>query len=289
MILPKAISIVVVSLTCWGSSSLPRVVEAFAIAVGNKNVTPRPFGDRALTVASSGLSTTISTTSTILQAAGDPADATNSAVETNVLSLSLPKPLGMILEENEEGAPNGVFVKEFQDSGSALAYSSKLQGATLMKVQGNDVTRETFDNIMDSILNAPATVDLEFSVQQEAGGDDEVDAEDDSPPTSEPVSFSLGTAVTIQIDGQNIQAKVGDNLRQILLDNNVEVYQGLKQKLGNCGGGGQCTFCAMDFVESEGWAERSDYEDQKLKKFPNARLACLNNIQGPATITKTQR
>jgi len=60
---------------------------------------------------------------------------------------------------------------------------------------------------------------------------------------------------------------------------------GLKQKLGNCGGGGQCTFCAADFVgDSEGWSPRSDYEDQRLAKTPNARLTCLNNIQGPCTI-----
>jgi ferredoxin len=82
----------------------------------------------------------------------------------------------------------------------------------------------------------------------------------------------------------SIEAKVGDNLRKVLLENNIEVYKGLKKKLGNCGGGGQCTFCAADFVESEGWGLRSDYEDGKLKKFPNARLTCLNNIQGPATI-----
>jgi hypothetical protein len=46
----------------------------------------------------------------------------------------------------------------------------------------------------------------------------------------------------------------------------------------------QCGFCAAEFVESEGWPARSDYEDKKLKKNPNARLTCLNPIQGPATI-----
>jgi ferredoxin len=106
--------------------------------------------------------------------------------------------------------------------------------------------------------------------------------------------FELGTPVSIRVIQKNgsemvLNAKVGDNLRQTLIDNGFEVYQGLKQKLGNCGGAGQCTFCAVDFVESQGWAERSDYENQKLKKFPAARLACLNNIQGPATIKKTER
>ena len=59
---------------------------------------------------------------------------------------------------------------------------------------------------------------------------------------------------------------------------------GMKQKLGNCGGGGQCGFCAADFIDSEGWEPRNEYEDKKFPKAPNARLTCFNNIQGPATI-----
>ena len=113
----------------------------------------------------------------------------------------------------------------------------------------------------------------------------EVDDDAGAPVTA----FEAGTAVQIKViqegvDDKTIDAKVGDNLRKTLLDNKVELYRGLKKKLGNCGGGGQCTFCAVDFVESEGWQERMEYEETKIGKFPSARLACLNNIQGPATI-----
>jgi hypothetical protein len=45
----------------------------------------------------------------------------------------------------------------------------------------------------------------------------------------------------------------------------------------------------MTFTDGDGWLERSDYEDKKLAKFPAARLSCLNSIQGPATMVKTQR
>jgi len=50
------------------------------------------------------------------------------------------------------------------------------------------------------------------------------------------------------------------------------------------GGSGQCNFCAVDFVESDGWEVRSEYEETRIGKYPTARLACINNIQGPATI-----
>lgn len=198
-------------------------------------------------------------------------------VEQGVLSVSLEKPLGMILEEVEEGQPIGVFVLELAEEGSAAAseFKDQLVGLKLATVMGEDVTNLVFDEIMDKLIGASSPVSLEFELEPTAG-------------EKEP-EFEVGTTVTITVleDGKEnaIEAKVGDNLRQVLLANNIEVYKGLKKKLGNCGGGGQCTFCAAEFVESEGWQARSDYEDQKLKKqSPNARLTCLNNIQGPATI-----
>jgi len=196
----------------------------------------------------------------------------------SLLSLDLEKPLGIILEEIEEGGSEGVKVEELSDAGSAYAspYRDSLVGLKIARVMDNDVTNMTFDDVMECIINAPSPVSIAFEV------DDDSEAE-------EVASFAIGTAVSIKViqDGNPekiIEAKVGDNLRKTLLENNVEVYRGLKKKLGNCGGGGQCGFCAVDFVESEGWQARSEYEDGKIAKFPTARLACLNNIQGPATI-----
>jgi ferredoxin len=81
---------------------------------------------------------------------------------------------------------------------------------------------------------------------------------------------------------------VGDNLRKTLLsDGNIELYRGLKKKLGNCGGGGQCGFCAVELIDETGvWGTRSDYEAKKIGKNgnENCRLACMNNIVGPATV-----
>lgn len=219
---------------------------------------------------------------------------TNKNDNNVILSLTLEKPLGLMLEEcafiegkNENaavaGGSGGVFVKDIGETGSAVAYADQIRGAKLLTVGGVNVASADFDTVMELIVGASASVTIEFSLLVE--------------PKKAAVEFAVGTPVVITLvvdaGGKNpnleLNAAVGDNLRQVLLDNGVEVYQGLKQKLGNCGGAGQCTFCAVDFLESEGWAERSDYEDGKLKRFPTARLACLNNIQGPATIRKTQR
>jgi len=195
-----------------------------------------------------------------------------------LVTIELEKPLGIILEEVSENEPEGVKVEEISDAGSAhvSSYRDELIGSKILEVMEDDVSSMVFDDVMDCIINAPSPVRLTFEVEGE-------DAADVVP------QFDIGTAVEINViqEGnadRTLSVKVGDNLRKALLDNKVEVYRGLKKKLGNCGGGGQCTFCAVDFVESEGWSERSEYEDNKMKKAPSARLACLNNIQGPATI-----
>lgn len=197
---------------------------------------------------------------------------------TKLLSLTLEKPLGMILEEIEEGAPKGVFVMELGDGGSAAEAPEKDQivGSKLQSVMGEDVTTITFDEVMEKIIDAPSPVNLELLV--ESGS---IESSTDE--------FEVGTpvTVTVQRDGEPdlaIETKVEENLRGVLLDNDVEVYRGFKAKIGNCGGGGQCGFCAVEFVDSEGWEPRSDYEDKKIKNNPNARLSCLNNIQGPVTV-----
>ena len=219
---------------------------------------------------------------------------------STVSSFTLNKPLGMILEEIEEGAPKGVFIKEILPGGSAEAYTEQLLGNPLVKIQQTDVTTMEFEDVMDLLLNAPETVELQVSVKATTSStvqDSSESAESSSSNDSSIDEYPIGTPVTIQVLPSNgidkpisIQAKVGDNLRKVLLDNNVPVYQGMRQTLGNCGGAGQCTFCAFDFTDTKGWAERSDYESKKLAKLsPDARLTCLNNIQGPATLKKTER
>ena len=208
------------------------------------------------------------------------------------LTMELEKPLGIILEEVVENSPEGVKVEELSDAGSAYAseYRDQLVGLKVTQVMDTDVRAMAFDDVMDCIIGAPSPVAISFEV---ADTDTDTDAEVDQDAGADAVpSFDIGTAVQIKViqDGvadKTIDAKVGDNLRKTLLANKVELYRGLKKKLGNCGGGGQCTFCAVDFVESEceGWAARSEYENGKIPKFPTTtRLACMNNIQGPATI-----
>ena len=88
-----------------------------------------------------------------------------------------------------------------------------------------------------------------------------------------------------------VQCNSGANLRELVIKENLELY-GLKGKLGNCGGAGQCSTC---FISIEGGSENSlspltSVEEEKLKNRPdNWRLACQTLIKSSAVIlTKPQ-
>ena len=151
--------------------------------------------------------------------------------QDNIKKLTLEKPLGLILEEVEEDQPKGVYVCEISDEGSASEYEDILVGKKLLTVMDQDVRNLIFDDVMDKLINAPSPVSVEFLVEETM--------EEEKP------EYDIGTEVTVVVlndDGTqtSIEARVGDNLRKTLLDNNVEVYKGLKKKLGNCGGKGYC-------------------------------------------------
>ena len=88
-----------------------------------------------------------------------------------------------------------------------------------------------------------------------------------------------------------VQCKPGENLRQLVMKENLQLY-GLKGILGNCAGVGQCSTC---FIAVEGGNKNSlspltAVEEAKLKNRPqNWRLACQTLIKSSAVIlTKPQ-
>ena len=99
------------------------------------------------------------------------------------------------------------------------------------------------------------------------------------------------TTIRFNREGIDIQCKPGENLRELVLKEQLTLY-GLKGILGNCGGVGQCSTC---FVSVEGGTKNSlspltSGEEEKLKNRPdNWRLACQTLIQSSAIIlTKPQ-
>ena len=99
------------------------------------------------------------------------------------------------------------------------------------------------------------------------------------------------TTIRFIREGVDIQCNPGENLRELAIKEQLQLY-GLKGILGNCGGVGQCSTC---FVSVEGGTKNSlspltAVEEEKLKNRPdNWRLACQTLVQSSAVIlTKPQ-
>ena len=82
---------------------------------------------------------------------------------TNTLSLTLDKPLGLILEESSTNG-DGVVVTAVNEGGSAYNSESKdaLIQSRINLVNGIDCSTLPFDDVMDIIINADTTVDIDF-------------------------------------------------------------------------------------------------------------------------------
>ena len=93
-------------------------------------------------------------------------------------------------------------------------------------------------------------------------------------------------------EGRDVECYPGENLRDVALRENIELY-GLKGQLGNCGGCGQCITCFVDVVGSDADAPltaRTAVEDSKLRRRPESwRLACQALVeQSVIVLTRPQ-
>eukprot|EP00238_Polyblepharides_amylifera_P006504 CAMPEP_0196585458 /NCGR_PEP_ID=MMETSP1081-20130531/50712_1 /TAXON_ID=36882 /ORGANISM="Pyramimonas amylifera, Strain CCMP720" /LENGTH=134 /DNA_ID=CAMNT_0041906999 /DNA_START=544 /DNA_END=948 /DNA_ORIENTATION=+ len=78
-----------------------------------------------------------------------------------------------------------------------------------------------------------------------------------------------------------ISLNPGDVLRNVLLENNVELYNNWG-KIMNCGGGGSCGTCVVEVLEgADQLSAKEGVEVKLLKKKPeNYRLACQTVCEG---------
>ena len=88
--------------------------------------------------------------------------------------------------------------------------------------------------------------------------------------------------------GKVIVCNTGDNLRQTLLDNDINLYNGNASVI-NCHGLGTCGTCA---VMVEGEVSEVTWQDKTRRSLPphspskNLRLACQTKVLGDVKVTK---
>jgi ferredoxin len=92
----------------------------------------------------------------------------------------------------------------------------------------------------------------------------------------------------VTAQGKTFECDRGANLRQVLLDNGIDLYNG-QAKLINCHGFGTCGTCA---VQVEGQVSEPNWQDKTRRSLPphsataNRRLACQTQVLGDVKVTK---
>ncbi|MDZ8240042.1 MAG: 2Fe-2S iron-sulfur cluster-binding protein [Nostoc sp. ChiQUE01a] len=88
--------------------------------------------------------------------------------------------------------------------------------------------------------------------------------------------------------GKTIECEQGSNLRTILLQNSIDLYND-GAKVINCRGIGSCGTCA---VKVEGEVSAANWRDRTRRSLPphfptkDLRLACQTKILGNVNVTK---
>jgi ferredoxin len=185
------------------------------------------------------------------------------------IKVSIPKPLGLSLEENEPNKARGVFISSVGD-GNAKKSGKLSNGLYLLEVAGTDVKYKDFDSIIDLISSSPADAPLDLvfvSPKNVYQG-----------PAQLTVFTPEGQALTIN-------TYKGQNLRTVLQGSKVDIYSG-NGKFSNCGGAGQCRTCVVKVTDNDSWEKRADFEEKALgKKYDSsARLSCNTIVEGDCTV-----
>ncbi|TVP64177.1 MAG: (2Fe-2S)-binding protein [Leptolyngbya sp. LCM1.Bin17] len=93
---------------------------------------------------------------------------------------------------------------------------------------------------------------------------------------------------TVSAQGKTVDCESGANLRQVLLANGIDLYNG-QAKVINCHGLGTCGTCA---VQIDGEVSAPNWKDKTRRSLPphhpdrNLRLACQTQVLGDITVTK---
>ncbi len=92
----------------------------------------------------------------------------------------------------------------------------------------------------------------------------------------------------VSAQGKSFECAPGSNLRKVLLEHGVELYNG-NAKIINCMGIGTCGTCA---VLVEGEVSEPNWKDKARRSLPphsptsNRRLACQTKVLGDIRVTK---
>jgi ferredoxin len=92
----------------------------------------------------------------------------------------------------------------------------------------------------------------------------------------------------VTAQGKTFDCETGANLRQVLLANGIDLYNGAATTV-NCHGLGTCGTCAVQVegeVSEAGWREKARRSLPPHKSDRDLRLSCQTKVIGDLRVTK---
>lgn len=182
------------------------------------------------------------------------------------MSVTLPKPLGAVLQEAPATAsgPAGVKVEDLNEGGSA--FDTLKKGDKLTSIMGTDVSTSDFDAVMELLIAAPEEVELNILR------------------TVLVRKPRVPSALTV--DGEVVQVTKGVIMRTAIQEKGLEVHKGAKAKMSQCGGAGQCASCWVEVLDGmDNLSDPSDAELRMRKQRPETwRMACQSFVNGDVSV-----
>jgi len=96
---------------------------------------------------------------------------------------------------------------------------------------------------------------------------------------------------TVRANGKTISCPAGTNLRRLLLDAGIDLYNG-NASLINCRSLGTCGTCAVRIDGDAGAVNEANWRDRTRRSLPphdvdrDLRLACQTQVLGDIAVTK---
>lgn len=184
------------------------------------------------------------------------------------ITVTVKKPLGISLEEIVPNEKKGVYVVDIKD-GNIKSLKVIRKGYHLIEVNDMDVRQMDFDTVMNILIDIDNEKDMKLTF---------IDSND---------IYKGKANIRVKLpngDEKLVTCLKGQTLRNVLMDNNVEVYSSTS-KFTNCNGGGQCATCTVRVMNNEFWEPRAEFEAKKLKKYDEfARLSCNTVVEGDCVV-----
>eukprot|EP01040_Poterioochromonas_malhamensis_P008829 gene8829-9564_t len=198
------------------------------------------------------------------------------AIEPLVYSLELPKATG--IDWGSDLSFRWVYVQSLDPAGAAFKSGKIQKGDYIIGVGNTTLIAQDFNYVLTTLSQQPAISNYTFF----RGSKSQLTGEEEINPRA------MTYKIKVIEDGKSdriISCQGGSNLRNVLVNNGINVYRSVT-RWTNCSGKQRCGTCIVEIQEgSDNCTMQGLDESAVLRENPESyRLSCVTEIYGDVTV-----